>query len=51
MSILITGAGGMVGSHMIDYLRDKGFTHSKIIGTYYKPTIDLKRLIFPKIFY
>lgn len=37
-SILITGAGGMVGSHMIDYFFEKGDT---IVGTYYKPTTDL----------
>jgi GDP-4-dehydro-6-deoxy-D-mannose reductase len=40
MSILITGAGGMVGSHMIDRFIAEG-KGSEVVGTYYKPTIDL----------
>ncbi len=40
MSILITGAGGMVGSHMIDRFVEQG-RGSEVMGTYYKPTIDL----------
>lgn len=39
MSILITGAGGMVGSHMIDRFYREGETG--ITGTYFRPTIDL----------
>lgn len=39
MHIYITGAGGMVGSHMVDYLFAEG-AHT-IIGSYYKPTTDL----------
>lgn len=39
--ILITGAGGMVGSHMIDRFVDEGKGEG-LIGTYYKPTIDLE---------
>lgn len=40
-TVLITGAGGMVGSHLIEYLYNK---NKKVIGTYYKPTIDLKEI-------
>lgn len=39
MQIYITGVGGMVGSHMVDYLYAEG--GHKIIGSYYKPTTDL----------
>ena len=31
--ILVTGAGGMVGSHMVEVLYEKG---EAVIGTYYK---------------
>ena len=41
MSILITGAGGMVGSHLIEELYAAG---EDVIGTYYKPTIDISEL-------
>ncbi len=40
MSILITGAGGMVGSHMIDRFVAQG-KGKETMGTFYKPTIDL----------
>ncbi|MBI1192377.1 MAG: NAD-dependent epimerase/dehydratase family protein [Bacteroidetes bacterium] len=40
MSILITGAGGMVGSHMIDRFVGQG-KGAEVVGTFYKPTIDL----------
>ncbi len=36
--VLVTGAGGMVGSHMVEYFHNQ---HIPIIGTYYKPTTDL----------
>ena len=36
--ILITGVGGMVGSHMVDYFYEE---KAKVIGTYYKPTTDI----------
>ena len=36
--VLITGAGGMVGTHMIDYYAEKGI---RPVGTYYKPTTDM----------
>ncbi len=39
MHILITGACGMVGSHMIERFHAEGGHH--LIGTYYKPTTDL----------
>ncbi len=44
MSILITGAGGMVGSHLIDYYSAKGMTPSEIIGSYFKPTTDISEV-------
>ncbi len=41
MSILVTGAGGMVGSHMVELLHSQG---KEVIGTYYKPTTDITEL-------
>lgn len=41
-SILITGIGGMVGSHLSDKLSSD--TSLKITGTYYKPTTDLSEI-------
>ena len=41
MSILVTGAGGMVGSHMVEILYESG---CEVIGTYYKPTVDIKEI-------
>lgn len=41
MRILVTGAGGMVGSHMVELLHAKG---EDVIGTYYKPTTDIKEI-------
>jgi len=38
MRNLVTGAGGMVGSHMVEFLYNKG---EDVIGTYYKPTVDI----------
>ena len=40
MNILITGACGMVGSHMVEYFYREG--GHKIVGTYFKPTTDLE---------
>lgn len=37
----MTGAGGMVGSHMVELLHQEG---KDVIGTYYKPTTDLREL-------
>lgn len=39
--VLITGAGGMVGSHMIEKLYKQGVN---VLGTYYKPTTDISEL-------
>lgn len=39
MQILITGACGMVGSHMVDHYYAEG--GHEIIATFYKPTTDL----------
>lgn len=41
MSVLVTGAGGMVGSHMVEILHDEGI---EVIGTYYKPTTNISEL-------
>ena len=38
MAVLITGAGGMVGSHMAEIMFREGI---EVIGTYYKPTVDM----------
>lgn len=41
MDILVTVAGGMVGSHMVEFFHAR---RENVIGTYYKPTIDIKEL-------
>ncbi len=41
MKVLVTGAGGMVGSHMVEQLHEQGH---EVLGTYYKPTIDIAEL-------
>ena len=38
--ILVTGAGGMVGSHMVEVLYEKG---EAVIGTYYKTNYRYNR--------
>ena len=48
---LITGAGGMMGSHLYETLRDlKGFGANRSpIPTYYKPTLDSRDSIISEI--
>lgn len=41
MKVLVTGAGGMVGSHMVELLHSQGHN---VLGTYYKPTTDITEL-------
>lgn len=47
---LVTGAGGMVGSHLVEFLKSK---NCEVFGTYYKPTVDLNELNYndPKHFF
>ena len=37
----VTGAGGMVGSHLVEMLEDKGYD---VIGTYFTPTTDIHEI-------
>ena len=39
--VMVTGAGGMVGSHMVELLYKQG---QDVLGTYYKPTTDITEL-------
>lgn len=41
MKVMITGIGGMVGSHMTDYLYERG---DRPIGLYYNSTVPLSEL-------
>ena len=41
MKVLVTGAGGMVGSHLVEHLENLGH---EVLGTYYKPTTDISTL-------
>lgn len=41
MKTYITGAGGMVGSHMVEVLHAAGDT---VLGSYYKPTTDISEI-------
>ena len=41
MKILVTGAGGMVGSHMVEILHQQGHD---VLGSYYKPTTDITEI-------
>lgn len=47
-TVLITGVGGMVGSHMTEYFFYQGIA---VVGTYYKPTTDLSDIHEMACFY
>jgi GDP-4-dehydro-6-deoxy-D-mannose reductase len=39
MKTYVTGAGGMIGSHLIEILHKKGY---EVAGSYFHPTVDLR---------
>ena len=41
MKVWVTGAGGIVGSHLVEFLYGKGYD---VFDTYYKPTINMKEI-------
>lgn len=41
MKVWVTGAGGIVGSHLVEFLYGKGYD---VFSTYYKPTINMKEI-------
>ena len=41
MSIMVTGAGGMVGSHLVERLNNEKV---EVFGTYYKPTTNIDEI-------
>src|ERR1700743_2248840 len=42
MKVWITGAGGMMGSHLTEMMRAEGH---EVLPTHYKPTIDASDLV------
>lgn len=44
MKVLITGAGGMAGSHMVEYFGNFSGGGYQVTGTYYKPTVNLNEI-------
>lgn len=37
----VTGAGGVVGSHLVEFLKNKGYS---VVGSYYTPTTDINEI-------
>lgn len=37
----VTGAGGVVGSHLVEYLKKQGY---EVVGSYYTPTTDIREI-------
>jgi len=44
MNIIVTGAGGMVGSHMVEILHEKGHN---VIGIWHKNKKNIEQITFP----
>lgn len=44
MKVLVTGAGGMVGSHMVEYLYNRG---DKVIGIWHKNKKNIEKIALP----
>lgn len=48
MNILVTGAGGMVGSHMVELLHNNG---NKVIGIWHKNKANIEQIKYPIVFF
>ena len=48
MNILVTGAGGMVGSHMVELLYKRG---DNVIGIWHKNKKNVEQIILPVTFF
>ncbi len=46
MKAYVTGAGGMVGSHLIELLAKEGF---EVFGSYFHPTVDINDIDFTNV--
>ena len=44
MTVLVTGAGGMVGSHMVEMLQEQG---NDVIGTWHKNKANIVQVKAP----
>ena len=46
MKAYVTGAGGMIGSHLIELLATRGF---EVFGSFFHPTVDLREVDLRKV--